>query len=155
MVTYYLDLATGEVLSVDDEERDLLERFYESYYDEQSQTVDWETGFREMQVQDWQRDRMREADRVEKGFGEHIVEIPKESSHEGYLDMAAFIGSVRNPHLQQLERAISGRGAFRYFKDVLWKYPAERERWFQFQQERLNQRILDWLEEQEITPVCM
>jgi hypothetical protein len=47
----------------------------------------------------------------------------------------------------------SGRGAFRYFKDVLLDYPAERERWFQFKRERLQQRILDWLEAHGITPL--
>ena len=61
--------------------------------------------------------------------------------------MEAFIATLRSRHLQErLERAISGRGAFRYFKDVLMDYPVEREHWFRFKQERLHQRILDWLE---------
>ena len=68
--------------------------------------------------------------------------------------MEAFIATVRNPRLQeQLERAISGRGAFRYLKDVLSDYPSERERWFQFKQDRLRQRMLDWLESEGISPV--
>jgi hypothetical protein len=67
--------------------------------------------------------------------------------------MEAFIVTVHNPRLQeQLERAISGQGAFRYFKDALLDYPTERERWFQFKQDRLHQRMLDWLEELGITP---
>ncbi len=57
--------------------------------------------------------------------------------------MEAFIVTVHNPRLQeQLERAISGRGAFRYFKDMLLDYPAERECWFQFKRERLHHRML-------------
>ena len=61
--------------------------------------------------------------------------------------MEAFIATVRNQRLQEcLERAIGGRGAFRYFKDVLLDYPAERERWFQFKQDRLHLRMFDWLE---------
>jgi hypothetical protein len=67
--------------------------------------------------------------------------------------MEAFIATVHDRRLQErLERAISGRGAFRYFKDVLLDYPAERERWFQFKRERLHLRILDWLEAYGITP---
>jgi len=59
---------------------------------------------------------------------------------------------MHNRRLQErLERAISGRGAFRYFKDVLLDYPVERERWFQIKRERLQQRILDWLEAYGIT----
>jgi len=34
MNSYYLDLETGEVISVSDEERGSLESIYESYYDE-------------------------------------------------------------------------------------------------------------------------
>ena len=45
-----------------------------------------------------------------------------------------------------LEVAIAGEGAFRRFKDVLARFPQERERWFHFQQERLFGRIRDWLE---------
>ena len=67
--------------------------------------------------------------------------------------MEAFNATVRNRRLQeQLERAIGGCGAFRYFKDVLLDHPAERERWFQFKQDRLHQRILVWFEAQGITP---
>jgi hypothetical protein len=41
MILYYLDLENGEVISISDEERGLLESIYESYYDEQSETVVW------------------------------------------------------------------------------------------------------------------
>ena len=34
MISYYLDLETGEIISVSDEERGSLESIYESYYDE-------------------------------------------------------------------------------------------------------------------------
>jgi hypothetical protein len=154
MISYYLDLETGEVISVSDEERSLLEGIYESYYDEQTQTVDWEAAFQEEHVPDWQRELLQDADRVEVGFGSRFIAIPSEDSHEGYRDMEAFIATVRSPRLQErLERAISGRGAFRYFKDVLLDYPAEQERWFQFQRVRLHRRITDWLEEQGITPL--
>jgi hypothetical protein len=153
MISFYLDIETGEILSVSDEERNLLESIYESYYDEHTQSVDWEVAFAEEHIPDWQRERIQDADRVEAGFGNRFIHIPSESSHEGYRDMEAFISTVRNPLLQErLERAISGRGAFRYFKDELLDYPAERERWFQFKHDRLHQRMLNWLEIQGITP---
>jgi hypothetical protein len=154
MISYYLDLETGEVISVSDEERSLLESIYESYYDNQSETVDWENAFQNENIPDWQRELLKDVDRVEAGFGSLFIAIPSEGSHEGYRDMEAFIATVRNQRLQErLERAISGRGAFRYFKDMLLDYPTERERWFQFKQERLYQRILDWLETHGITPL--
>jgi hypothetical protein len=44
-----------------------------------------------------------------------------------------------------LEVAIQGKGAFRRFKDVLARDPAEQQRWFAFQMERLNTRVREWL----------
>ena len=132
----------------------LSEILYASYYDEQTQTMDWETAFQEEVLHDWQRDGLRDADRIEAGFGSRFITIPAEGSHEGYRDMEAFVVAVRHPRLhERLERAIRGRGAFRHFKDVLLYYPAERERWFQFKRERLRQRIIDWLETQGIPPI--
>jgi hypothetical protein len=154
MISYYLDIETGEIISVSDDERDLWESIYASYYDQQTQTLDWEAAFHEKHVPEWQRKSLQDAGRVEAGLGSRFIGIPSEDSHEGYRDMEAFIITIRNPHLQErLERAISGRGAFRYFKDVLLDYPVERERWFQFKRDRLQQRIRDWLESQAITPL--
>jgi hypothetical protein len=151
-ISYYLDLETGEVIAVSEEVRGILETIYESYYDEQNQIVDWESAFENECVPDWQRDLVQDADRVEAGFGGTIIAIPSESSSEGYSDMEAFIDTVRNPRLRErLARAICRRGAFRYFKNVLLDYPAERERWFQFKHAHMQQRISEWLEEHGIT----
>lgn len=151
MISYYLDIENSEVIRVTDDERRLLENIYETYYDEQTQTVDWQTAFQQKQVPDWQRQMLQDIDRVEAGFGSRFIAISSEGSDEGYRDMEAFIVTVHNPRLQErLEYAISGRGAFRHFKDVLLDYPAERERWFEFQQKRLDERIRDWLEAEEI-----
>ena len=154
LISFYLDIETGEVISISEEERGLLERIYATSYDEQTRKVDWATAFQEEHIPDWQREQLLDADRIESGLGSRFIAIPSEGSHVGYRDMEAFIVTVHNPRLQeQLERAISGRGAFRYFKDVLLDYPAERERWFQFKRERLHQRMFDWLESQGIIPL--
>ena len=49
-----------------------------------------------------------------------------------------------------LEVAIAGKGAFRRFKDVLVRAPAERERWFRFRDERVDGRIREWLADNDI-----
>jgi hypothetical protein len=65
--------------------------------------------------------------------------------------MEEFIYTVRDERLAaKLQRAISGKGAFRYFKDVLSDYPAERERWFAFRDQRERRRMLEWLESEGI-----
>ena len=78
--------------------------------------------------------------------------IPKAESHEGYEDMRDFIASVEDERLAELlEVAINGKGAFRRFKDVLLSYPEERERWFQFKDDRMQERALEWLNDIDVT----
>lgn len=154
-ISYFLDLETGEVISVTEDARGIDDILFESYFDEQTQTVDWESAFENEHVLDWERELVKDADRVEVGHGVTIIAIPSKDSSEGYSDMEAFIDTVRNPLLRErLERAINWRGPFRNFKDVLLDYPSERDRWFQFKRERLQSRILEWLEEHDINPQC-
>jgi len=81
-------------------------------------------------------------------------QIPRAESHEGYGYMVEFIATVKDEHLAELlEVAINGQGAFRRFKDVLLRHPEERERWFQFKDERLEERALEWLDDIGVTLV--
>jgi hypothetical protein len=69
-----------------------------------------------------------------------------EGSRDGYRDMELFIGVVRDPRrADRLEIAISGRGAFRRFKDVLARWPGELDRWYAFSAERQRGRARAWL----------
>src|SRR6516164_11845988 len=69
-----------------------------------------------------------------------------EGSRDGYRDMERFIGTVRDPgRTDRLEIAISGRGAFRRFKDVLARWPGELDRWYAFSAERQHGRARAWL----------
>ena len=40
MITYYLDLETGEVLRITDDDQRLLEQIYADYYDEETRSID-------------------------------------------------------------------------------------------------------------------
>jgi len=69
-----------------------------------------------------------------------------EGSRDGYRDMERFIGTVRDPRrADRLEIAISGRGAFRRFKDILGRWPGELDRWYVFSAERQRGRARAWL----------
>ncbi len=59
---------------------------------------------------------------------------------------------MRRETLRNGEVALDGRGAFRRFKDVLAEYPAERERWFGFHDERVRKAMREWLEDHDIEP---
>jgi hypothetical protein len=150
-ISYFLDLETGEVVMITGEERDLLEEINEKYADAETHEVDWDRILPELDIPDWQKETLPGAAQVEADYGTRYTAIPQDESYEGYNDMAAFIETLSKPHLQsQLEQAIHGKGAFRNFKNVLLAHPEERERWFQFRDERLHQRIFDWLEAEGI-----
>jgi Mn-dependent DtxR family transcriptional regulator len=132
---HYLDLETGDVLVVTDE----ATRYVEEPPDGE--------------LSEWMQEMVKVARQVESGYGTRYIGIPEADSHEGYRDMEHFISTVRDDRLRdQLWRAIQGRGAFRYFKDVLSEFPAERERWFAFKDRRLHDRISWWLESEDIEP---
>jgi hypothetical protein len=132
---YYLDLETGKVVMVTDEARWYLEEPPDE------------------ELHEWQQQMIQEARQVEKGYGTRYIQVPQQDSHEGYRDMERFAATVRDRHLQdRLWRAIQGRGAFRYFKDVLYDHPDEQERWFAFSDRCVHERMLDWLETQDIEP---
>lgn len=86
-------------------------------------------------------------DRIEEDYDRYEA-IPKVESHESYEDMEDFITTVGDEHLAELLYvAIDGKGAFRRFKDMLARYPEERERWFRFRDDKLMERALEWLED--------
>lgn len=82
------------------------------------------------------------------------VVVPSTESRDGYRDMADFVATVTDPRLaERLERAITGRGAFRRFKDELYDQHELRQQWFRFRDARAARRALDWLEaEGLVTP---
>lgn len=88
---------------------------------------------------------------VDEDSQERYRYLPIAESHEGYEDMKEFIETVKGTHLKEkLYIAISGRGAFRRFKDVLNSYPKDRERWFKFKDEKVMERVNEWLENEGI-----
>lgn len=130
---HYLDLETGAVVMVTDE--------IACYLDE---PPDYE-------LFGWMQEALQEAQQIEEERGTRYIKIPQADSHEGYRDMERFIATVRDRRLQnRLWRAIQGRGAFRYFKDVLAEHPAERERWFTFKDRCVHERVVGWLESEGI-----
>lgn len=153
-ISYFLDLETGEVVMTTGENRRLLENIHDQHGDPETGAVDWPAILPGLDIPDWQKETLPVADQVLADFGVRYITVPQIESHEGYNEMVAFISTVSTPRLaDRLERAISGRGAFRNFKDVLLDYPEERERWFRFQDDRMHQRVLEWLEEEGIEPI--
>jgi hypothetical protein len=95
----------------------------------------------------------RQLDKIDKAEPGRYLQVRPADSREGYDDMQDFIDTVSDEHLQELLNvAIQGRGAFRRFKDVLARHPAEQRRWFDFQAARLDARAREWLAEEGYEP---
>lgn len=152
---YYLDLETGEILLIMDEFRHELERIYGEIYDEEgNRVVALEEYLADRDDPEWQKEMVLAADRVEQEYRTRYVSIEKDDPHADYNDMERFISTVDDPELRErLWRAIRGRGAFRYFKDVLWEHPDVREDWFAFKDARSQRRLERWLEAHDIEPI--
>jgi hypothetical protein len=155
-VAYFLDLETGKVLFVQENTFRDIENIYENYPDDEEDEEDAEPivlkdVLDEMDLHDWERELLLEADLVREGMPERFLRVPVADSHEGYRDMEEFVETVQKSSVQmRLAQALHGKGAFRRFKDALLSYPQERERWFAFQNERIRLRILDWLASEHI-----
>ena len=152
MSRHYLDLETGQVILITEDALLELERTRQEVHDPASEEpIDSEQVLEQLDLPERKREELLVADR---DYGDRYVPIPQDESRQAYRDMKAFIATIGNPQLQdRLRDAINGRGAFRAFKDVLYDYPDERERWFEFKQARLRQRILGWLESVGIEPI--
>ena len=72
--------------------------------------------------------------------------VDGEGSRDGYRDMTEFLSTITDPgHVDRLEAALSGHGAFRRFKDVLAEWHGELDRWYVFADERQRGRARAWL----------
>ena len=80
--------------------------------------------------------------------------VDSHGSRPGYRDMELFIADIADSHLREpLTVAISGRGAFRRFKDVLAGHPDTAERWYTFSEDRVRGRARHWLASVGHTPM--
>jgi Uncharacterised protein family (UPF0158) len=90
------------------------------------------------------RDDLDEDDEVDDD--DRWLYIHHQGSHDGYRDMERFIATVADPEIaDRLEIAITGKGAFRRFKDVLSRWPEELSRYVIFRDERQRGRARAWL----------
>jgi hypothetical protein len=151
---HYLDLETGSILLITEDDRFLLNEVKQEYGDPLTGQVDWAGVLPKLDLDDEEKENLLIVNAIEVDESPRYLAIPGQSSREGHNDMAEFIATLSNARLQvRLENAIRGRGAFRAFKDALGAYPTERAAWFRFRDQRSRQRAQEWLEAEGIEPV--
>lgn len=150
---FYLDNQTGKVIMISSDDRSAAAEFFDESESEEGEDVNaqfeaWLEGYK---CPEWQIDSIRDAFMLEDDSIGRFISIPSQDSHAGYNDMVDFAESVENAHLQELlSVALNGKGSFRRFKDVLSNHPKEQQEWYDFSDKKFKDRIMEWLESEDI-----
>jgi hypothetical protein len=154
---YYLDTTTGQVLLITDAARGQREDLYDEYFDpDEPEAFVFEDLLAQTDsLRQWQKEQVRDVEFVETHFGTRVIAVPELPTYEAYNDMQDFISTIEDDSLShQLMEATHGRGAFRRFRDILQRRPAELDRWYTFRDHRMRERVLEWLADNGIEPVA-
>ena len=123
----FLNRRTGELFTIDDQQRVLFENSQPIHELAQGQHV------------------MREA--MEAG---DLLELPNKFEHHEYSIIERFCDTVSEPkHKKKLARAIRGKQAFRDFQKIVVKLGLQ-ERWIGFRNRELEAVATTWLDRHEI-----
>jgi hypothetical protein len=144
-------------VGIDDETRWTLRDLIEEMYDEEgNQLMTLEELLQQREdIQDWRKDVLLEADRVDREFGSRYISVEQDDPYQDYNDMDRFIATLDDERLQdRLWDAIRGRGAFRRFKDLIARHPDVQEQWYEYQDARARERLLRWLDDHDIEPIA-
>lgn len=146
-VTYYLDMDSGAVVGVDDETLWELEALQAEFLDPEAEhEFDLPALLKQRRLPEWRAQSLLLAAQIEGLYATRYVDIPKNSTQNGYADMQSFIQTIEHKRLRQrLWESIGGKGAFRRFKGVLRSNPEQRKLWFAFSAKRARKRVLSWL----------
>jgi hypothetical protein len=124
----FLNLTTGDVVSITDEELRAAEN------DEPLEDFP-----------EWQHDTIRIAGEIVAT--DHYLPLPDRFEINEYRIMERFCLSVEDADIQDdLCDAIRGRGAFRYFKDRIHAYGIA-EDWYRYRDAALREIAVAWCEE--------
>ena len=127
----YLDPETGEIITVTEEERHLVEE--ESLED----------------VPEWQREMMPKIRAALES--DRFLELPDRFDIHEWSIMDEFSRAQESESIrQELADAIHGAGAFRIFRSAIRRLGLEKS-WYQFRDEALVKIARNWLEEHKLS----
>ena len=134
-ISSYLDVETGEVHSITEEEFDLAE-------DAQTAMED---------LPNWQRDAVMLARSIQKQEGKRYMALPDKFDVHEWAMMDRFSMTLRDAQMRNdFHGGIRGAGAFRLFKHLLTEYNLW-DAWNRFKQVELRQMAIEWCKENGIT----
>lgn len=134
-ISSYLDVETGEVHSITEEEFDLAE-------DPQTAIED---------LPNWQREAVTLARSIQKQEGKRYMALPDKFDVHEWAMMDRFSMTLRDAQMRNdFHGGIRGAGAFRLFKHLLTEYDLW-DGWNRFKQVELRQMAIEWCKENGIT----
>jgi hypothetical protein len=131
-VRAYLCKATGEIIPVTYDDFDVVEEGDGDWSEDDT----WKQEFYE---------------KVEKiGSSDEYLELPSQYDIHEYAIMERFCLSISDEKISDLFLyKIHGSGAFRRFKELLYRYEIEKD-WFSFRDEAYKEIAICWLENRDI-----
>ena len=85
-----------------------------------------------------------------EALDEHgFYRLPTQRELSDYDTMEAFVDNLSGPAQERLATAISGRGAFRRFKDEVRRLGLE-EQWYSWHEDAYRRKAIEWCEENGI-----
>jgi hypothetical protein len=134
-ISSYLDVETGEVCSITEEEFDLAE-------DPQTVIED---------LPDWEREAVKLARSIQEQEGKRYLALPGKFDVHEWAIMDRFSETLKDLQTRNdFHGGIRGAGAFRLFKHLLTEYNLW-DAWNEFKQVELRQMAIQWCEENGIT----
>jgi hypothetical protein len=134
-ISSYLDVETGEVCSVTEEEFNLAE---------DPQAVIEE-------LPDWQSEPVKLARSIQEQVGKRYLALPDKFDVHEWAIMDRFSETLKDERSRNdFHGGIRGAGAFRLFKRLLTEYNLW-DAWNLFKQVELRQMAIQWCEENGIT----
>jgi len=134
-ISSYLDVETGEVHSITEEEFDLAE-------DPQTAIED---------LPNWQHEAVKLARNIQEQEGERYLALPGKFDVHEWSIMDRFSLTLRDAQMRNdFHGGIRGAGAFRIFKHLLNEYNLW-DAWNRFKQVELRKMAIQWCEENSIT----
>jgi hypothetical protein len=144
---YFLDLETGEVMTVSEEIiHELKTRLSDDEVDELDDDIEYVEYDEEPHIPDWMTDEMEMILEILLDESERYIRIPERQNRIAYQSMSAFLDTIEDPLLrEELSAALNGKGAFRKFKDTLIRFPRERKRWHSYNAKTMKKESIEWL----------
>ena len=128
----YLDLETGELIMVSDEEMRLA--------------IDAEEGEDYSSYSEWEKEAIETALKIWLNSDRYKL-LPKMSSHEAYEVMSDFCTTVNSSFIREkLYEVLEGKGPFRRFKDMVLHFNIEQD-WYTYRSERVKAFAVKWCDE--------